>query len=158
MLISTKSAPRSSNSLRLARQAALAALSPKNFWSAGRGMPIAGWGGTRPMRPRAIGREKGSSSSLPALTSHTAQASSTVPVNTHTQSSVLQAGTTPLFETAPSDGLRPTMLLSPAGTRPDPAVSVPSANDTSPNATATADPELDPPGTIEGSKTFLGMV
>ena len=37
------------------------------------------------------------------------------------------------------------MLLKPAGTRPEPAVSVPSANGTSPRATATAEPELEPP-------------
>src|SRR5207244_13043706 len=36
-------------------------------------------------------------------------------------SSVLQAGTTPLVDTAPTDGLRPTMLLRPAGMRPEPA-------------------------------------
>ena len=37
------------------------------------------------------------------------------------------------------------MLLSAAGTLPEPAVSVPSASGTIPRATATADPELDPP-------------
>ena len=37
------------------------------------------------------------------------------------------------------------MLLSAAGTLPEPAVSVPSAMGTIPRATATADPELDPP-------------
>ncbi len=42
-------------------------------------------------------------------------------------------------------GFRPTMLLKAAGTRPDPAVSVPRAKETSPPATATADPELEPP-------------
>ena len=46
----------------------------------------------------------------------------------------------------PRDGFSPTMPFSPAGTRPDPAVSVPSAKRTSPAATATAEPELDPPG------------
>ncbi len=39
------------------------------------------------------------------------------------------------------------MLFKPAGTRPEPAVSVPSANGTMPLATATAEPELEPPGT-----------
>ena len=38
------------------------------------------------------------------------------------------------------------MLLKPAGTRPEPAVSVPSASGTRPAATATAEPELEPPG------------
>ena len=48
------------------------------------------------------------------------------------------------------------MLLRPAGTRPEPAVSVPSAKGTRPRATATAEPELDPPGTIAGSKVLRG--
>ena len=37
------------------------------------------------------------------------------------------------------------MLLNAAGTRPEPAVSVPSEKRTSPAATATAEPELEPP-------------
>ena len=45
----------------------------------------------------------------------------------------------------PSVGLIPTMPCRPAGTRPEPAVSVPIAMSASPVATATADPELDPP-------------
>ena len=40
---------------------------------------------------------------------------------------------------------QPTMLPKAAGTRPEPAVSVPSANVTRPRATATAEPELEPP-------------
>ena len=44
-----------------------------------------------------------------------------------------------------------------AGTRPDPAVSVPNAKSTSPRATATADPELDPPGTSSASKLLGGV-
>ena len=59
---------------------------------------------------------------------------------TETQSSVRQAGTTPVVETSPRLGFSPTMLLSAAGTRPEPAVSVPSASGTSPAATATAEP------------------
>ena len=43
-----------------------------------------------------------------------------------------QAGTTPPVPTRPGVGFRPTMLLKPAGTRPEPAVSVPSANGTWP--------------------------
>ena len=49
------------------------------------------------------------------------------------------------------------MLLSPAGTRPEPAVSVPSESGTRPAATATAEPELDPPGISAGSKVLRGM-
>ena len=49
------------------------------------------------------------------------------------------------METTPRLGLIPTMPLSAAGIRPDPAVSVPIARSQMPSATATADPELDPP-------------
>ncbi len=42
-------------------------------------------------------------------------------------------------------GLKPIRWLKAAGTRPEPAVSVPSAKATSPAATATDEPELDPP-------------
>ena len=55
--------------------------------------------------------------------------------------------------TRPRVGLTPTMPLKAAGTRPEPAVSVPSASSTSPEATATAEPELDPPDTRAGSNT-----
>src|SRR5215468_5953265 len=51
----------------------------------------------------------------------------------------------PSVLTTPSVGLIPTMPCSPAGTRPEPAVSVPIAISASPVATATADPALDPP-------------
>src|SRR3979490_3119259 len=73
-------------------------------------------------------------------------ASSPVSENNDHQSNVRHAGTRPAVETSPRLGFRPTMLLSIAGTRPDPAVSVPSASGTRPAETATADPELDPPG------------
>ena len=99
-----------------------------------------------PMPPSSRAREYGSAGSGPAMTASDAKASSTVSANTDTQSSVRHAGTTPAVETRPRLGLRPTMLLSAAGTRPEPAVSVPSASGTSPAATATAEPELDPPG------------
>src|ERR1700716_2274722 len=84
------------------------------------------------------------------------KASSTVSANTETQSSVRQAGTTPAVETRPRVGLRPAMLLNPAGTRPDPAVSVPSASGTMPAPTAMAEPELDTPGISAGSNRLGG--
>ena len=84
------------------------------------------------------------------------QASSTVSANTDTQSSVRQAGTTPKVETRPRLGFSPTILLRPAGTRPEPAVSVPSASGTNPAATATAEPELDPPGIKSELNGFRG--
>ena len=73
-----------------------------------------------------------------------------------TQSSVRQAGTTPRTDSAPRVGFSPTMLLSAAGTRPEPAVSVPSAKVTMPRATATAEPDDEPPGTSAGSQAFRG--
>ncbi len=45
-------------------------------------------------------------------------------------------------------GLRPTTPQSDAGCRTEPPVSVPSAQTTSPAATAAADPPLLPPGTV----------
>jgi len=66
-------------------------------------------------------------------------------LSSDTQSRLRQAGTTPLVPIRPSEGLKPTIPLKAAGTRPDPAVSVPSANGTVPSATATAEPELEPP-------------
>src|SRR4051812_49764266 len=78
-------------------------------------------------------------------------ASGRVRANTVTQSIVAQAGTTPAVGTRPRVGLRPTMPLKAAGTRPEPAVSVPRAKSTMPRATATAEPELEPPLTLAGS-------
>ena len=62
----------------------------------------------------------------------------------------------PRAETLPTVGFSPTMLPNAAGTRPDPAVSVPSAKATIPAATAQAEPDDDPPGTSAGSKTLRG--
>ena len=53
-------------------------------------------------------------------------------------------------------GFNPTMLPNAAGTRPDPAVSVPSANGTIPAATAQPEPDDDPPGTSAASNTLRG--
>src|SRR4029078_9288842 len=91
-------------------------------------------------------RENGSALSAPAITESADMASSTVSENTEMQSSVRQAGPTPALEVRPRLGFNPTMLLSIAGTRPEPAVSVPNASGTRAAETATADPELDPPG------------
>ena len=91
-----------------------------------------------------------------AKTFNTASASVQERVNTDMQSSDRQAGTEPSLLTRPSVGFSPTMLLKPAGTRPEPAVSVPSEKLTNPAATATADPELEPPGMNDASNGFLG--
>jgi hypothetical protein len=62
-----------------------------------------------------------------------------------TQSSDRQAGTTPFVLNNPRVGFNPTRLLNAAGTRPEPAVSVPNENTHNAFATATAEPELEPP-------------
>jgi hypothetical protein len=79
------------------------------------------------------------------ITSRTTAASALPSANTETQSSDRHAGTTPSVEINPRVGLSPTMFPSAAGTRPEPAVSVPSAKLTWPAATATPEPELEPP-------------
>src|SRR5580704_9140274 len=87
----------------------------------------------------------------------TQAASSTVSARIETQSSVRQAGTTPVVGSHPRVGFKPTMLFIPAGTRPEPAVSVPRANGTIPRATTDADPELEPPQMYSGRKLFGTM-
>jgi hypothetical protein len=129
---------------KAAAQAARPAASSKCVSSA-RG--IAMRAGTKPGSDQVIARLNGSARSSPAKAEKPAQASSRHVAKTETQSRLRQAGTTPRVETAPTDGFSPTMPFNAAGTRPDPAVSVPSASVTIPRATATADPEEDPPGT-----------
>src|SRR6185295_14883123 len=93
----------------------------------------------------ASGREPGSRGSKARATSAIAAASSQVREKIDTQSRLRQAGTTPAALNSPRLGLSPTVLVKAAGTRPEPAVSVPSAKPTCPRATAAAEPALDPP-------------
>ncbi len=74
------------------------------------------------------------------------------------QSSDLHAGTSPTVLIRPREGFHPTIPLSAAGTRPDPAVSVATQNGTCPRATATADPELEPPEIMSFPYTLRGIV
>ena len=67
-----------------------------------------------------------------------------VSANIEITSMVRHAGINPVVENQPLVGFNPTILLCPAGTRPDPAVSVPKLNGTTPLATVTDEPELDP--------------
>ncbi len=83
----------------------------------------------------ASGASTGRSASKPIAACSTRAARPTVPAKIDTQSTLCAAGTTPRALISPRDGLMPTMLLSPAGTRPEPAVSVPSAKSTWPVAT-----------------------
>ena len=101
-------------------------------------------------------RDHGSSGSAPARTASTAAASAVSRVKTLTQSSERQAGSTPVVVTSPRVGLSPTIPFIAAGTRPEPAVSVPRANGTTPDATATALPELDPPAIRSPPNTLSG--
>ncbi len=61
-------------------------------------------------------------------------------------------GHDPTVESAPTVGFTPTIPCRPAGTPPYPAVSVPIAMSAKPSATATADPELDPPEIRSGRR------
>ncbi len=106
-------------------------------------------------------RDHGSPGSGAAMTARMASASSTEVAKILGQSSEAHAGTMPSVLTRPRLGLRPTVPVSAAGTRPEPAVSVPIATGTSPAATATAEPELDPPeispGTSGDSQAPYGL-
>jgi hypothetical protein len=99
-------------------------------------------------------RDHGSASSYTLITVASARAVQTSRVRVVTQSSDGQAGMTPEVLTRPRVGFHPTSPLNAAGTRPLPAVSVPSANGTTPEATATALPELDPPLMWAAEKTL----
>src|SRR5262245_5957802 len=72
------------------------------------------------------------------------------------QSRLWQAGSMPQLESSPRDGLTPIRLLNAAGTRPEPAVSVPREKLTWPSATETALPALEPPLIYFSSNEFLG--
>ena len=61
------------------------------------------------------------------------------------QSIAGQQGTKPFELKVPQVGLRPTILFSAAGIRPEPPVSVPIEKETCWSETETAEPELEPP-------------
>ena len=124
----------------MARSHAASDAGSKRGRSRSAGMPIRCIEAAATGSPSGRSREYGSAGSRPAMAATTIQASPTSLASTDTQSSERQAGTTPLVETRPGVGFSPTRPHNPAGTRPDPAVSVPSANGTNPAATATAEP------------------
>ena len=124
----------------------------------GRPAPPAATGirGQPPRAARAVteqGRQRVGPSG-PAITATACRARSSERAKTVTQSSDRQAGTTPVAGMTPRVGLTPTMPFSAAGTRPEPAVSVPRARSTRPSATATAEPELEPPEIRAGSQAL----
>src|SRR5690606_22711392 len=98
-----------------------------------------------------LARLNGSLQSTPSSTAMMHRASSGLSANNDGQSSDRQAGTIPCVDQRPRVGLTPMRLLNAAGTRPEPAVSVPSEKVTSPSATATAEPALEPPLIYAGS-------
>src|SRR5580704_10660599 len=134
---------------------AFASSSPKNSSCSDRGTPNrkAAFNHGAASSPLRGARENGWLESNPFAALHTRCASRQSDASMDTQSSVRQAGTTPAVLSTPRVGLRPIKLLNAAGTRPEPAVSVPSANVTWPFATAMAEPELDPPEIYRSSYT-----
>src|ERR1700722_4756394 len=84
-------------------------------------------------------------------------AASPVQANTEIVSSDRQAGTVPTVEMAPKVGFSPTMLPNAAGTRPEPAGSVPGGMSAIPAATATPDPDEEPPGACIALNTLRGV-
>src|SRR5882762_8401275 len=145
--ISIFSPPRVFNLQTASSYSARASSSPKNSSCSGGGTPNrkgAFSQGAASSPGRGV-REYESSESKPLAARQTMCATSQVDARMETQSSVRQAGTTPAVLSKPRVGFRPIKLLNAAGTRPDPAVSVPRENVTRPLATATAEPELEPP-------------
>src|SRR4030095_9523947 len=139
--------PRNSSRSAACRYSRGASSSPKNFNCASSGMPNRNDPLSHGAAPTLAGRirEYGSFASKPRATSQTVLASTKVLAKIETQSRERQAGTTPVVLKSPRVGLRPTRLLNAAGTPPEPAGSVPRKNAHKDCATATADPELDPP-------------
>ena len=82
----------------------------------------------------------------PPSTDSTTRPSATEVVKVEMQSMVGLAGWTPSRGRDPGAPFMPTTPHMAAGTRPEPAVSVPRANATWCRATATADPDDEPPG------------
>mmetsp|Transcript_3297 Transcript_3297/g.11897 ORF Transcript_3297/g.11897 Transcript_3297/m.11897 type:complete len:282 (+) Transcript_3297:615-1460(+) len=86
-----------------------------------------------------------SSSSSPCIAASTTAASPTVRASTPTVSNELQYAINPNLDTRPYVGFNPTTPQYAAGNRTDPPVSLPSAKNADPFATAAALPALDPP-------------
>ncbi len=119
---------------------------------------------TLQLGPRLVGGVGHRHRERPAATGHGAEASTdsttrpsaTVRENVETQSMLGLAGTTPSTGRDPGAPFSPTTPHMAAGTRPEPAVSVPRVNATSPSATATAEPDDEPPGIKPASNGLRG--
>src|SRR5699024_7061143 len=93
--------------------------------------------------------------SVPAITSKATDRRPRSAANKPTVSKAGERGNTPSTGTAPKLGLKPRTPWQAAGTRTDPAVSVPRAKGTASAATIAADPELDPAVHRSGS---IGLI
>ena len=91
-------------------------------------------------------------------TASTRAVSTVVRANHDTQSKLRDAAHDPAGADESAGRLQPDDPVEAAGTRPDPAVSVPSADGRPlPVATATAEPELEPPEMCSGSTALRHM-
>ena len=90
-------------------------------------------------------RRSGAAPRGPVSWASAASARATSRAKTLTQSNDRHAGTIPAVDTVPRVPFSPTIPFNAAGTRPEPAVSVPRETSTWPSATATAEPLLLPP-------------
>ena len=93
----------------------------------------------------------------PAITASAAAHSATVFAIGPIESSVNDSGNAPSVGTRCLLGFQPTMPHSAAGMRVEPPVSVPIAISHMPSATATAPPEVEPPGTRARSNGLPGV-
>jgi len=107
-----------------------------------------GGAASRPARSPAI---PGSGTGPPYMTAW-ASAQSATRANGPTVSKLGHSGKTPSSGAVPTRGLSPTTPQHAAGMRTEPPVSVPSASETKPAATAAALPLLEPPVMRPGSR------
>ena len=117
--------------------------------------------GRRPGRggaaPRRRPRRRRPPSAAPRSAASTAMRSATPAASGPMLSSVGASGRSPVRSIRAADGLKPATRQNAAGTRIDPAVSVPIATGTIPAATATAEPDDEPPGTRPGARGLGGV-
>jgi len=95
--------------------------------------------------------------SFPAITASAAAHAETLFDMGPTESKLNESGNAPSVGTLHLDGLKPTSPQNAAGMRVDPPVSVPIAISHMPSATATAPPDVEPPGTRARSAGFPGV-
>lgn len=110
-----------------------------------------------PKRRPASRAGAGVAGSSPAMTASAAAQSATLAAIGPIESSVKESGKAPPIGTRRWLGLKPTMPHSAAGMRVEPPVSEPMAIAHMPSATATAPPEVEPPGMRARSAGLPGV-